>query len=134
MGTELGLPGEGRLKFTLALPAITKLVRQIVVRVKSDGDTWVCFLAGGLQRVARGLAPAGGEDVAAVELGPVVECSLPPVEGDVDAVVVDGADRGAADQVRVLLVHRLQLLPYHELVSLRCARLFLETPTNKNVK
>ena len=99
-----------------------------------DGDTWVCFLAGGLQRVARGLAPAGGEDVAAVVLGPVVEGSLPPVEGDVDAVVVDGADRGAADQVRVLLVHRLQLLPHHELVSLRRARLFLETPTNKNVK
>ena len=101
---------------------------------ESAGVTWVCFLAGGLQRVARGLAPAGGEEVAAVVLGPVVEGALPPVERDVDAVVVDGADRGAADQVGVLLVHRLQLLPNHKLVGLRRARLFLETPTNKNVE
>ena len=84
--------------------------------------------------MAAGLAPAGREDVSTVVSSPVVEGPLPPVEGDVDAVVVDGADRGAADQVRVLLVHRLQLLPHHELVSLRRARLFLETPTNKSVK
>ena len=57
-----------------------------------------------------GLTPAGGEDVSAVVPGPVVECSLPTIKCDVDHVVVDLTHGGAADEMRILLVHRLQLL------------------------
>ena len=77
--------------------------------------------------MAGGLAPAGGEHVPAVVPSPVVEGSPPPVEGDVDHVIVDLAHRGAADQVRVLFVHCLEFLTHGELVALWSAGLLLET-------
>ena len=75
----------------------------------------------------RGLTPASGEHVPAVVSGPVVKGSPPPVEGDVNHLIVDLAHRGAANQVRVLLVHRLEFLTNGELVALGCAGLLLET-------
>ena len=73
------------------------------------------------------MTPASGEHVPAVVSGPVVEGAPPPVEGDVDHLVVDLAHCGAADKVRILLVHRLEFLTNGELVALGCAGLLLET-------
>ena len=75
-----------------------------------------------------GLAPAGREDVPTVVSSPIVECSLPAVESDVDHVVVDGPDRSATDQVGILLVNRLQLLANCKAVHLWCGGLLLEGP------
>ena len=75
----------------------------------------------------RCLTPSGWEHVPAVIPRPVVEGAPPPVEGDVDHVVVDLAHRGATDQMRILLVHGLELLTNGELVALRSARLLFET-------
>ncbi len=44
---------------------------------------------------------------------------------------VDGPDGGAADEVRVLLVHRLQLHPHLEPVHLGRGRLLLEAPARQ---
>ena len=76
--------------------------------------------------MSAGLTPAGREDVPTVVTRPVVEGSLPAVEGDVDHVFVDVSDRGAADKMGVLLVHRFQLLSDNKPVHLWCGRLLLE--------
>jgi hypothetical protein len=44
---------------------------------------------------------------------------------------VDGSNGGAADEVRVLLVHRLQLHPHLEPVHLGRGRLLLEAPAGQ---
>lgn len=53
--------------------------------------------------------PADGKDVPGVILAPVVEGPPPAVEHDEDLVAPHLSDGGGADQVRVLLVHCLQL-------------------------
>lgn len=60
--------------------------------------------------------PADGEDVARVELAPVIEGAAPAVEHDEDLVALHLADGGRADEVRVLLVHSLQLHAWLEVV------------------
>ena len=64
-------------------------------------------------------APADGEEIARVVATPVVEGAAPAVELYVDLVAVHRADRRRADEVRILAVHRLQLLTLTELVE-RC--------------
>ena len=76
--------------------------------------------------MSAGLTPASREDVATVVASPVVEGSFPAVESDVDLVVVQSPNCGAADQVGILLVHSLQLLTDCKPVHLWCRRLFLK--------
>ena len=54
--------------------------------------------------MSAGLAPACWENVPTVVTSPVIKGSLPPIEGDVDHVVIDGPDGGTADQVGVFLI------------------------------
>lgn len=61
-------------------------------------------------------APTHGEDVPGVELAPVIEGSPPAVEHDEHFVALHLPDGGGADEVRVLLVHGLQLHAWFEVV------------------
>lgn len=54
-------------------------------------------------------APADGEDVSGVELAPVIKGPTPAIEHDEDLVTLHFSNGGWADEVRVLLVHSLQL-------------------------
>ena len=76
--------------------------------------------------MSAGLTPAGREDVATVVPGPVVEGSFPAIKCDVDHVVVQSTNCGAADQVGIFLVDSLQLLTDCKPVHLWCGRFFLE--------
>lgn len=60
--------------------------------------------------------PVDGEDVARVELAPVIEGAAPAVEHDEDLVALHLSDGGRADEVRVLLVHGFQLHAWLEVV------------------
>lgn len=63
----------------------------------------------GLQAVLGEGTPAHGEDVPGVILAPVVEGPPPPIEHDKHLIAPHVSNGGGADQVRVLLVHGLQL-------------------------
>ena len=76
--------------------------------------------------MSAGLTPAGREDVATVVAGPVVEGSFPPVESDVDQVVVERPNCGAADEMWIFLVDSLQLLTNCKPVHLWCGGLLLK--------
>lgn len=54
-------------------------------------------------------APADREDVPGVELAPVIEGPTPAIKHNEDLVTLHFSDGGWADEVRVLLVHSLQL-------------------------
>jgi hypothetical protein len=56
------------------------------------------------------------------------QSQLGPPLSSLSGRTVDGPDGGAADEVRVLLVHRLQLHPHLEPVHLGRGRLLLEAP------
>ena len=90
------------------------------------GFTRISLQARRLEGMAARLTPAGGEDVATVVAGPVVEGSFPPVESDVDQVVVERPNCGAADEMWIFLVDSLQLLTNCKPVHLWCRRFFLK--------
>ena len=56
---------------------------------------------------------------------------MDPQHSSLSGRTVDGSDGGAADEVRVLLVHRLQLHPHLEPVHLGRGRLLLEAPARQ---
>lgn len=66
-------------------------------------------VAGWLKAVLSEGAPAYREDVSGVVLAPVVKGSPPTVKHDEDLIALHFSNCGGADEVRVLLVHRLQL-------------------------
>lgn len=53
--------------------------------------------------------PAHREDVSGVVLAPVIKCTPPAIEHDEDLIALHFSNGGRADEVRVLLVHSLQL-------------------------
>lgn len=71
-----------------------------------------------LQIVSGEAAPADGENVTRVVAAVVVEGPPPAVEGDQHLHATQGTDRGRADEVGVLPVHRLQLHAHLEAVLL----------------
>lgn len=103
-----------------------------VTRVNCPGargrDTKVIltFLPGRLQRMATLETPAGREYVPGVVAAPIIERAAPAVERDVYHVVFNSADGRCADQLRVLLVDRFELVPDLEHVGPRCLWLAFE--------
>lgn len=83
------------------------------------------FGSGRLEVVSGEAAPANGEDVARVVAAVVVEGPPPAVEGDQHLYAAQGTDRGRADEVGILAVHRLQLHAHLEAVLLRGGWLLL---------
>lgn len=71
-------------------------------------------------------APSDGKNVTAFVPAPVVERATPTIKRHVYLVLFDGADRSAADQLRILLVDRLQLLANLKKVGARAWRFALE--------
>lgn len=54
-------------------------------------------------------APANREDVPGVVLAPVIKGATPAIKHDEDLIALHFSNGGRADEIRVLLVHRLQL-------------------------
>lgn len=78
-------------------------------------------------------APAHGEDVPGVVLAPVIKGPPPAVEHDKHFVASHFSDGGGADEVRVLLVHRLQLHAWLEAVLRRSQRLLRNKISVENI-
>lgn len=78
-------------------------------------------------------APAYGEDVPGVVLAPVIKGPPPAVEHDEHLVASHFADGGGTDEVRVLLVHRLQLHAWLETVLRRSQRFLRNKISVENI-
>lgn len=61
--------------------------------------------------------PAHWEDVPGVILAPVIKSPPPPVEHDEHLVTPHFSDSGRADQVGILLIYRLQLHAWLEIIQ-----------------
>ena len=76
----------------------------------------------GLEGVATERPPADRKDVSRVVAAPVVERASPAIKRHVDLIVIDVADSRGTDQLRVLVVHGLQLRARLERVRRGCRR------------
>lgn len=70
------------------------------------------FVAGRLHWMTAAGTPASRKDISRLVTAPVVEGASPSIERHVDLIVLDGIHCGTANQLRILLVHSLELLTH----------------------